>query len=72
MAKANPKLKRKTPEQRTDADWRAINDARSLSYAQMIQDDPARLKAAIQWAAVLAEEESDEAQAMQKVSNLTA
>ena len=60
--------RKKKPEQRTDKDWQGIWDARSLADAQTIQADPARLKEAQEWAAVLVEEEQQEAESMKTVA----
>ena len=69
MAKVDQKLKRKTFEQRTPEDWDAIHDARTLSNAKIVRADATRLKRAKAWAAVLAEQENEEATALSEIAN---
>lgn len=48
--------------------WRAEDDARTLSEAEAIKRDPARLKAAQKAAVKLAKEAADKAAGMKKVA----
>lgn len=57
-----------TDEQR-EAHWRAMDDARTLAQAEIIKDDPERLKAAVSKAALIAEEKIEEAKSMSNVAN---
>ena len=57
-------------ENLTDADYQAMNDARSLMYGEVIRADPERLKKAVEWAKKLAKEENAEAEAMVKIANI--
>lgn len=50
-------MKYKKPENRDNADWDAISDARSLVQAEMIKADETRYKNAIAWAKLLLENE---------------
>lgn len=57
-----------TDEQR-EAHWQAQNDARTLAEAEMIKNDPERLKAATEMADKMAEEKVEEARSMSKVAS---
>lgn len=57
------------PENRTEAHWQAIYDARSLMEANIINKDEARLKNAKLWAGVLLQEETDQTEALKEVAN---
>lgn len=57
---------------RTEKDWDAIWDAETLARAEVIKSDTTRMKAAIAWAKKLVEEEEAEADAMGRVSEMTA
>ncbi|MCK4782573.1 MAG: hypothetical protein KAV87_02400 [Desulfobacteraceae bacterium] len=56
-----------TDEQR-EAHWRAMDDARTLAQAEIIKNDPDRLKAAVEKADLIAEEKIEEARSMSKVA----
>ena len=51
-----------------DKEWQAEDDARTLSQARIIYDDPGRLERAQQKAKEMAEEKKKEADAMGKVA----
>ena len=53
---------------KSDAEWRAEEDARQLSTAKVIEADPARMKAAQAAAKRMAEEKMKEAAAMSVVA----
>ena len=55
---------------REDKKWRAQDDARTLAEAQSIKKDPARMKAAVQEAKKMADDEAARAQSLRKVANL--
>lgn len=72
----NPKIPKevknllnKKDHTRTDEDWDAIYDARSLARYQELINDPSRLKKAKLWAQVLAIREQKEADAMKKAAS---
>ena len=51
-----------------DRRWRAESDARALAESTKIQKDPARMKAAVEAAKRMAEEQRDDAAAMSNVA----
>lgn len=53
---------------KSEKDWQAWDDAKTLARANRINEDPARLNAAKSAAQKIAEEESKEANAMKKVA----
>lgn len=53
---------------KTDKDWEAENDARTLMEAEVIKGDSKRLEAATKAADRLSKEKVDEAASMQKVA----
>jgi hypothetical protein len=54
---------------KSDRDWRAEEDARTLAEARVIMADPKRHKAAVGAAAEMAEEKMVAAKAMKRVAN---
>lgn len=54
----------------TEKDYEAQWDADTLARALIIQGDPARLKAAVEWAKLQVEAEKDEAKAFEKVAGM--
>jgi hypothetical protein len=58
----------KVEQSKTDKEWEAENDARTLMEAEVIKGDPKRLEAATKAADKLSKEKVDEAASMQKVA----
>lgn len=56
---------------KTDKEWEAENDARTLMEAEVIKGDPKRLEAATKAADKLSKEKVDEAASMQKVAGFS-
>jgi len=54
--------------EKTDAEWQAEEDARSLARAEEIKADESRLSKAQDAAKVMADEEAEKAKAMRKVA----
>ena len=62
----------KKAHEKTDAEWAAEWDARQIMDSMIIQADKTRFAAAIEAAKRLAKEEDEQAEAMRKVSEMTA
>lgn len=58
-------------EEKTDADWEAENDARTLMEANIIMKDEERMKKAQEAAERLAKEKKEEAESMSAVSKFS-
>ena len=56
------------PYPKTDKEWQAHDDAQTLARAEVIKKDEVRLTRAQEAAAVIANREREEANAMQKVA----
>ena len=70
---ADPKqvaaLAKKKSHERTDADWEAIYDAKTLVNAEVVKSDPTREQLARLWAAVLLMEDKTENKALEQIAN---
>lgn len=69
--KAVDALRKKKEHQRTEEDWQALSDARTLIYAEEIKADESRLASAQVAAAVLLEEQALKDDILNRVVNGT-
>lgn len=56
-------------DEQREKHWQAQEDARTLSNAELIKNDPERLKVAVEMAKKMADKEVEEARAMSNVAD---